>query len=303
MSTTESLTIRQFQDMVAAPSILLGFRPDESCVVMAVRAGPTRRRPVLFCLRVDLDWYATCFDRVAEQLHNAELRAGSCEWILVAYGTREEDVEVALEELSDVLGSDRVVASVVCDGGRYWPLGAPEEAVDYDFDSPALVAQAVYQGVSIQRGRQANVAEVEAAVVCPEIWRAAVEEVSTLPVGDKLARLRSLLEKPPPGERAAVWLAVLLQDEECFAAVLAHLKIATAERHVALLARARRCCPDEAAPNVLALLAVACWLAGRAAQHTSCLEQLSRVGPAHPLLGLLLRMHRRAVPPSLWEDG
>lgn len=302
MSTTESLTIRQFQDMIAAPSLLLGFHPDDSCVVMAVRAGSARRKAVLFCLRVDLDWYAAYFDQVAEQLYNAQLRAGPCEWILIAYSASEDDAEVALEELSEVLGGERVAVRLICDGNRYWPVGCPHEAVEYDFDSSALAAQAVYQGVSIQRGRRATVAEVEAGVVDIGIWSDAVEEASAMSIDDKLARLRTLMEDAPDGEYAATRLAVLLQDEECFVAVLTELKTTNAERHFGMLTRARRSCPDEAAPNPLALLGLACWLAGRAAQHTACLEQLARVDPEHPMLRLLLRLHRLAIPPAHWDD-
>lgn len=302
MTTTETLTIHQFKDLVAAPSLLLGFHPQDSCVVMAARTDGSGRREVLFCARVDLDWYLTCFDQVVEQLLAVEAQVGFCEWILVGYAASEDDAVLCMEELQEVLGMETVMECLVCDGKKYWPLGMAGQALDYCFESSALAAQAVYKGISIARTRHATVAQVESGVVCPKRWEEAVSFVEELPLDAKLAELQRLIGEPRPGESAATRIAALLRDEDCFAAVLVELSTSNAEQHFDPLARARRACPEDAVANVLALLALTCWLAGRAAQHTSCLEQLARLAPEHPLLGVLLRMHRHAIPPKRWDE-
>ncbi|HMR48584.1 MAG TPA: DUF4192 domain-containing protein [Arachnia sp.] len=307
MNSTDTITMSPLHELVAAPSFLLGFHPDQSCVVIGARQLGGGRKELLFCARLDLNWHATCFDQVAEQLHNAALQAGRCEWILVGFGRQEDEVAPALEELAGVIGEENLLVSLVCDGSRFWPVGSLEDAEPYRFENSALAARAVFEGVNIMSSRESIVAEVEAGVVSPRIWRRAVEQVARMPADLRLSELARLMteapaEEAPVDEKSACLLAALLQDDECFVALLADLNTRCAPERFALLARARRGCPEEAAPNVLAVLALCCWLAGRSAQHTHCLEQLAACRPDHPVLGLLLRLHRCAIPPRRWDE-
>lgn len=303
MNSTDTRTTNPLQELIAAPSFMLGFHPHRSCVAIGTRQVDERRKELLFCARLDLDWHATCFDQVAEQLHHAARQTGECEWILVGFGAHEEEVAPALEELADVIGEDDLLVSLVCDGTRFWPLGFPEEAQPYRFENSTLAARAVFEGMNIMAGREATVAEVEAGQASMPRWRRAVARVAEMPLDARLARLRRLMGQESADEESACLLAALLQDEDCFVAVLADLNTACAPDRFALLARARRGCPEDAAPNVLAALALCCWLAGRSAQHTHCLEQLAACRPEHPVLGLLLRLHRCAIPPRRWDEG
>ncbi|RMB59915.1 hypothetical protein EAX62_09290 [Tessaracoccus antarcticus] len=96
-------------------------------------------------------------------------------------------------------------------------------------------------------------------------------------------------------------LALLLQDEELFGEVLAQLSTSSAERLRPRLAAARRVSDDTVAPNVLALLVLACWLDGEGAQQSDCLGQLESLDPCHPLMPLLVAMHHKAAPPGIWD--
>lgn len=303
MNSTDTVTMNPLRELVAAPSFMLGFHPHQSCVVIGARQLSGGRRELLFCARLDLDWHATCFDQVAEQLHNAALHAGECEWVLVGFGRHEEEVAPALEELAGVIGEDDLLVSLICDGSQFWPLGSPQDAQPYNFESSSLAARAVFEGINIMSTRESTIAEVEAGMVSTESWRRAVGKVAEMPGDVRLAELRRVVTEAPTDEESSCLLAALLQDDECFVALLADLNTGCAPERFALLARARRGCPEEAAPNVLAALALCCWLAGRSAQHTHCLEQLAACRPEHPVLGLLLRLHRCAIPPRRWDES
>ena len=85
--------------------------------------------------------------------------------------------------------------------------------------------------------------------------------------------------------------------------MLAQLNTHTAAHLRPRLAESRRWSSDEYAPNVVALLTMACWLDGEGAQQSDCLAQLEALDPQHTLLGVLKFLHRRAVPPARWETG
>ena len=106
---------------------------------------------------------------------------------------------------------------------------------------------------------------------------------------------------PEPLGPIAAELAVLLQDEDHFGEVLAQLTTDSAEQFRPRLAEVRRWSTDALAPNVVALLAMACWLDGEGAQQSECLAQLDMLDPHHPLLHMLAELHQRAIPPNQWN--
>lgn len=284
-------------DLLSLPVIMLGFHPHDSCVVMALK-GPSVR----FCARVDLDWFAQHFDRVADQVLRCAEEAGADGFVFIGYG--DPDVAaIAVHEFIDLVGASRVLDALVADGECYWSMLEPGEPTAYRFDTSAVAAQAVFGGVNLHPDRDSAIAPV---TLCePPAEQAVLEaESAAARLGEEgsMIRLRQLAEGPDTlTETEAVTLAVLLADEDRMGAVLCRLDPDTAEGFWARLVAVRRVCPARYEPNVLALLAAASWLSGRGAAHTSCLQQLSEVDPCHPLLLTLMRLHADGVPPSRWK--
>lgn len=284
-------------DLLALPAIMLGFHPEQSCVVLALD-GPAVR----FCLRADLDWFASDFDRVAEQIVNAAGRAGATDFVLIGFGDTDL-ASIVVAELSDLLGDEHVLEALVADGHRFWSINSPGDPVGYRFDTSSVAAQAVYQGVNVSPDRDTVIVPVTVGTPPAEhVVLAAEQWVARLGPDQGMALLATLAEADALQPNDALLLVVLLADEERFAELLTRLKTWTAERYWARLVEARAVCPARFEPNLLALLAIASWLSGRGAAHTSCLEQLSLRAPSHPVLGMLHRLHRNGVPPRKWDE-
>ncbi|WP_449651338.1 DUF4192 domain-containing protein [Tessaracoccus sp.] len=299
---------RTSADLLAIPVIMLGFHPRESCVVLGVRG--TR---VVFCARMDLDWFTHDFrfGEVADQLENAVSNCAGCSVAVLAYTTDPEAGAVAVGELVDVVGQDRVAEALVTNGDRFWyahpGMLLPPEGICYSYASSNFAAQAVYSGINVNPSRERAVEEVQppiahdVAAMEADIATARRRTCSLAPM-ERMALLAEDVEHPEPlnPDRASE-LVVLLQEEDLFGEVLAHLSTASARLLRPRLAEARRRSPDVLAPNVLALLVLACWLDGEGAQQSECLSQLEALDPRHPLMDTLRAMHHRAVPPDKWD--
>ncbi len=294
-------------DLLAIPVIMLGFHPRESCVVLGVRG--TR---VEFCARMDLDWFTSgfSFGEVADQLEHAVSTCDGCSVAVLAYSADPDAAAIAVGELVGVLGEDDVVEALVTDGDRFWyahpGMLLPPEGISYSYASSNFAAQAVYSGMNVTPSREDAVAEVQPPDILEEQEiedevGAAVLRVSALTAGQRWALLERHMDNPEPLGPASAEFAVLLQEEEHFAEVLAQLNTSTAVRLRPRLAEARRASCPAVAANVVSLLALACWLDGEGAQQSDCLSQLEKLDPDHPLMRVLRRMHRQAIPPRDWD--
>lgn len=294
-------------DLLAIPVVMLGFHPRESCVVLGVRG--TR---VEFCARMDLDWFTSGFrfGEVADQLENAVTRCGGCRVAVMAYTADPETGAIAVGELVAVVGEENVAEALVTDGDRFWyahpDMLIPPEGIPYAYASSSFAAQAVYSGVNVTASREHAVVDVQpphlmnlpAVEACIATARA---KVVSLTRRDRLELLARHMASTEPLGASAAELTVLLQDEEHFGEILAQLNRDSAARLRPHLAEARRCSTDTVAANVVALLALACWLDGEGAQQSDCLTQLETLDPHHPLMRVLRAMHHGAVPPSTWD--
>lgn len=279
------------------PAVLLGFHPVDSCVVMGLSGSS-----VEFCARMELDWFATHFDQIASQVVEASSQIPDCRFVLIAYG--DPDIaSLSVVEMAGVVGEHRVVESLVSDGAHYWSMTDGEEGHGYSFRSTALAAQAVYEGVRICDDRAEAVAPVERWEPRPWAEEEAVEgRLAAVPDAGLMDMLASLVEGPPPGTDDALTIAVLLADDDRAAAVLMRLNKGNAEQMWENLAAVRRVATPRSEANIVALLGVASWLCGRGAAQTSCLEQLARLDPSHPIGGLLASVHQHGIPPRRWDE-
>jgi hypothetical protein len=142
-------------DVLAVVPYLLGFTPERSIVVIAMRD-----RRVVFQARADVpetDEIAAMAGHLATVV--ARQRVDSA--LIVAYGA-DADVTPTVEVLRESLEARRVRVSdaLRADGGRYWsyvckrPECCPPSGTPYDVATTALAAEATYAGLSPAASRR-----------------------------------------------------------------------------------------------------------------------------------------------------
>lgn len=286
-------------DLLALPSYLFTFHPTESVVVIAMRGNV-----VNFSARLDVDWFLTHFDQATDQVLNAAANIGRCDFFILGYSHDPELASISVTEAADILGRSRVAEALVTDGTDYWSLIDGEGPFPFDAESSTITAQAVYTGVNISATREEAVAPVtQWEAPDPMDVDEVMEHLAGLAPDAAFQLLGQLAEaEPPVAGRDALILACLLRDEDHAGAVVARITTANAERFWGNLAAARRVTPHLMEPTVVALLGLACWLAGRGAQATACIEQMASLDPHHRIGGVLASVHQQGIPPQKWDE-
>lgn len=292
-------------DLLAVPAYMLGFRPSESLVVLALA-----EKRVKFAARLDLVLDPAQLRHVATQVQQACSATGDGSVVLIGFSCDAVLAWQSVHDLSAALDAD-VAEALVTTGTHYWQVGTqpprPCDATPHDDASSAVAVRAVYEGISIHGSRAEAVAAVQPppAHEVPGIAERlddAFAGTLDLAEDERSALLQQHIESETPlGPHEAAELACLLQDPELACEVLVHLDRDVAVGFRARLVEARRAVTEDFAPTVLGLLGIACWLAGEGAQQTDCIEQLARLEATHPLLRLLEAIHAGGVPPSAWE--
>ena len=116
-------------DLLCIPAIMLGFHPQDSCVVIALKGAA-----VAMCARVDLRWFAGDAERTLRQLNNALGNVPEARIVLVGFGD-PDDASISVAELADALGWDRIADALISQGDRYWVVpatGAPSRSRSTD---------------------------------------------------------------------------------------------------------------------------------------------------------------------------
>jgi hypothetical protein len=147
-------TVKTPTDVLAVVPYLLGFTPERSIVVIAMRD-----RRVVLQARADLP-AANEIAAVAGHLATVVARQRVDSALIVAYGA-DDDVRPTVEVLRESLEERRVTVSdaLRADGGRYWsyvcrrPDCCPPAGTPYDVASTALAAEATYAGLSLAASR------------------------------------------------------------------------------------------------------------------------------------------------------
>lgn len=286
-------------DLLALPSYLFTFHPTESVVVIAMKGNV-----VNFSARLDADWFLTHFDQAADQVLNAAANIGACDFFLLGYSEDPDLAEISVTEVADIVGRHRVAAALITDGELYWSLIDGDGPHPFNPDTSAITAQAVYTGVNIHATREEAVAPVTGWEQ-PDDGQVdeALAEIAALTDEEAMDLLAALAEAEPAVSGAdALKLACLLLDDDRCGAIVTRLNTTTAEVIWANLAAARRVTPEVVQPTVVALLGVACWLAGHGAQATACIEQLASLDPRHPIGTMLASVHQHGIPPHKWDE-
>ncbi len=142
-------------DVLAVVPYLLGFTPERSIVVIAMRD-----RRVVFQARADLP-AANEIASAAGHLATVVARQRVDSALIVAYGA-DAEVRPTVEVLREALEQRRVTVSdaLRAEGGRYWsyvcrrPDCCPPDGTPYDVASTALAAEATYAGLSPAASRR-----------------------------------------------------------------------------------------------------------------------------------------------------
>ena len=180
-------------DVLAVVPYLLGFTPERSIVVIAMRD-----RRVVFQARADLP-AAYEIAAVAGHLATVVARQRVDSALIVAYGA-DDEVRPTVEVLRESLEERRVTVSdaLRADDGRYWsyvcrrPDCCPPAGTPYDVASTTLAAEATYAGLSPAASRS----ELEARLAPV----GGLERIAMRTASERAeCRLRSLIEDAGAG--------------------------------------------------------------------------------------------------------
>jgi len=330
------LSLRSPGDLLAAIPYLVGFRPDDSIVVVGT-AGPRMR--VVFTARSDLPAPGDSVD-VAERAEYlaavlaAQEPAGA---LLAGFGPGPRVTPIVDALLAELDGHGIPVREALrAEGGRYWSYlcvsGAccPAEGTSYDSYASAVAARATLAGWVALPDRAALasvVAPVEGAA--REAMRRATvraeERFGALVTRELIACVSGASDRPlVRAGIMAVTAAVdrhtaggRLSDDEVawLAALLTHLRVRD-EAWVRADARddpeyrramrelwahvLRRVQPAYA-PAPAGLLAYTAWRDGDGALANVALERARRADPAYTMTGLLEKLLGTGTSPSAWR--
>jgi len=325
-SSPMTLHVRCTEDLIAAAPLVLGFQPADSVVMLTAegehvfhaRTGlPTRADP------------ADAATDVAETLLGPARRNGARRVVFLFFSDDERVVRRVWAALRRGCEQSRlqVVDAVRVDDRRYFPLvGARrlrEVGVGYDVAGHPFAAQAVLQGIVVEKDREAV-----AARVAPDPGaQRAVQEV--------LAR-RGLVEVGPPrtGADRRLWgewlqrvvrshtdrgtvatdeelarVGWCMQDVRVRDAAWALIRRPEADRHQAFWADALRRMPEPLVPAPAMLLGWAAWQSGHGALAWIAIDRCRAVDPDYGMATILAGCLDQALPPDSlecdfsWDEG
>jgi hypothetical protein len=308
---TTTLTARAPEDLLAVVPVVLGFRPQESLVMLTF--GAVRS----FHARVDLpppDEVEALLPELVDALLDPCLTHGVERAAFVSYSADpllSARVGVALRRAFTRAGVGVVDVLRAHDGS--WcrvprgPGGREAAPTPYDDASHPFAAQAVFEGRVTRASREElrdtlapdpegrqRVVDLQAVSEPP-----ASEDVGW--VRDLVARCASAHDEPSDGEAARALRAVV--RVEVRDAALEAVPPDTARDHLEVWASLLRRAPDAQVPDTAAVTAFCAWRAGHGALAWCALDRCFEVDPGHRLGRCLAECLTRAVPPTAWEEA
>lgn len=308
-----TLTARTPDDLVAMVPYVLGFRPEESMVMLTFGSGhPT------FHARVDLPVdHEEVLDMV-DALVDPVRRHGVAQVVLIAYGFDASLCREALQRLADAL-RDEGVAIVemlrVCDGRWFPMLGEGAEAahsgVRFDEKSHRFAAQAVLDGRVTLDSRQ-ELADTLIGTDLDAIARlqdAVHREARQHPGCDEAAEaewLQRVITCAVDGgvglsTRDAGRVLVVCEELPLRDVVWSLMTRDNAEQYVELWRDLLRRTPADLQVVPASLLAFAAWLSGHGALAWCALDRANLADPDYTMARLVGTALEQALPPSIWE--
>ncbi|MBC9732010.1 DUF4192 domain-containing protein [Nocardioides marmotae] len=304
-------TARTPEDLLAAVPVVLGFRPQESVVLLTFGADHP------FHARVDLPLTQADADATAQTLLEPSLRHGvRVVAVVVLTGNERAGARAARATIRAFTraGID-VVEAIRAHEGRWYvacgPRGAvPAHGVPYDVSAHPFTAQAVLEG-RVTLGSREELADSLAPR--PEAVGAVLEAVVALPGGESSVAVESrwaaalvgrhVADGTSPTDAEVARLVVAMLDVAVRDAVWGLMGRADADRHARFWTDVVRRTPDAFLADPAAVLAFAAWLCGHGALAWCAVDRCQDVAPGHRLAGYIAHVLTQAIPPSVWEPG
>jgi hypothetical protein len=292
------LTAHTPEDLLAAASVVLGFEPADS-VVMLTFGGPDP-----FHARADLPPPEEV-DEAVESLLGPALRHGVRRVVFLLYaddGTLGRTVVRRLRREFRRAGID-VVDVLRAHRGRWFAYGrsrAPLHGVPYDVSDHPFRAQAVFDGIVVQGSREAVAALLRPVAQAVAHVEVAVRRAVPSPPGEiaDLVEARLRCGRFTDAELARLLLG--LTEAGGRDAALTAISREAATEHTRLWTDAVQRSPEQLVAGPAAVLGVAGWLAGQGALAWCAVDRCRSVEPDNSLAGLVAEVLTRAVPPSAW---
>ncbi|MGN6782048.1 MAG: DUF4192 domain-containing protein [Marmoricola sp.] len=308
---------REPVDLVALAPQVVGFRPEESVVLMTF-GGPSRA----FHARIDLPSAAALQEQVADLLLGAMLRNGLDRAAVLLYSKDRRAARRQGRILLDRLRTNGVdVIDVIrVERDRYFfPLEGDETGTPYDLGSHPLTARAVFEGRVVADSREAL---AESLVGGDDQDRAEILAAATAWADRLLAQRRETGALARARRAEGLWVQgrvrrfmrtqqPLSADQAgrllaCVAVIplrdvaWAEIRRDNAEAHVALWRDLLRRAPTELVPAAAGLLSFAAWLAGDGALAWCAVDRCVEVEPGYSMAACIGDVLSRAIPPSTW---
>jgi hypothetical protein len=308
-------------DVVAMVPYLVGYRPDESLVVLGLTGRRQRVGPVL---RVDLppeEHLLATVDQVAGVFAMHRVPSVFVVCFSVCASRADPTLRVLVEALGDA--GVGVVDAVRADGARWWRADEPggrardpvsAAGVPYDPGCMRVSAEAVAAGLTYGADRD------ESRRMFRPDPKARAEVVAILDrMRDRPAGATGERAGEQPAVLALVQHATSDGDHEVGLDDVARLGLAAAEissrdvfwvlmerttarAHLQLWARVARAMPDRLLPGPATLAGFAAWLAGDGTVARHAVERVLEVAPEYSMARLLEGALDRFLDPRAWDS-
>ncbi|MBO0810860.1 MAG: DUF4192 domain-containing protein [Microlunatus sp.] len=302
------------EDLLAVLPYLLGFRPEESLVMMVVAY-----RIVKVTVRVDLSEEAGGVARRFGAIAVAHRATGV---VLVAYSSDPGRADAMLGPVMAGLGRFGVIEALYTDGRRWWSRTCsaaccPADGTPYEIESNRLAAEAVFHGMSSFADRS----DVERLCAGPpeadhQVLRNLADDLLSDVLrperSQRRLRMRELVtdyvtrrergDQVLLSDRELVTLALLAVDLRVRDEAWVAMNRADAWIHVELWQQVVAHAIPDLAPPALCLLGVASWIDGQGTLQVCCSERARRLDPTYSMAGVLDDINLNAVPPDAWDE-
>jgi hypothetical protein len=327
VSAVPKIRLRSPADLVAVTPYLLGFHPDHSLVMVALRG-----RRVGFAARCDLA--AGPAETIARELAVVVSRQDAGEVVVLGYGSAEQ-VGPALEAARAAAeGRGLAVRDVLrVDQERWWSYTCdddtccPSAGTPYDRSASPVATSCVLEGLSALPSRRELVRQVaplggltrtSMIQATERAWSRLATRLEALPeercaavvVEDGTAAVTGAIDRYAAGERLeddeVAWLTVLLQSIPV--RDVAWTAITDEQPHLRLWQDVTRRVEPELVGAPGSLLAFAAYRSGNGPLAKVALERVLGEDPSYSMAQLLLHALQNGLPPSAfegwpWPDG
>jgi hypothetical protein len=308
--TPTTLVAREPADLLAAVPVILGFRPEESLVMLTFgAAGDT------FHARVDLPppGLATALDDAVRALL-APCLAHRVERVVFLVYADDAPLAAGLAAAlvpAFVAGGIDVLHVLRAHDGRWCRVpmragGRESLAEPYDDAGHPFAAQAVLQGHVTYASREELRSQVAPDADLRERWSRLLERLPVPGPEDAAVACAVLDDQLRSGglldDHGAVQVLRVVTRPDVRDTAIGAVSRATARRHLELWVALLRGAPDPQVPDTAAVVAFCAWLAGDGALAWCALDRCFEVDPDHLLGTCLAECLVRALSPAVWEE-